>query len=324
MAVLTALSDDDEEIRELAAKVVAKITGEDVIPEAAVPILCKWMQDRYTKQDGPDPQYEPHPDWHRRFYDAFVSGLRNPRTRRPVKPTKERLGEPLVEEEMAEAMKEDNALFVEESQNLYIDEVQEIRKWLSFLTNDKDFALIIPMHEVMEGTQSNLRKFRKYVHQYDGPFGWSSKPEVFGILMKVILAAQTFNRYTRKWDPELDYQDSWGDLEGDCVVAAHMLWAIGKKNALHPLIMAELKKVYPIKCPTVGYCERCENGMPDKELKKREDEVREDGEGFSGESEDEDEEDHFGRGGGTDEEESEDETEVKAESEDSEGGGVAV
>lgn len=95
-----------------------------------------------------------------------------------------------LRELLGQAGKEDNALFVEERQNLFIDDVREAERWADILKVLSHSAVekFAPAFEewVLEGLSALLDSAK----EIDGPLGWTSKPEVFALGMRVIIAAR--------------------------------------------------------------------------------------------------------------------------------------
>ena len=273
LVLLTALSDDDDDIRRMAAKIVSRISGTSCIPEAAVQAWVKWIKKKYTTRG----RYEDD-DLSDDLLVSVMDGIYHPRTRFPDKRTRRQWD---IAEELGLAMKEDNALFVEESQNLYIDEVQETKMWLSFFDDDPRWSMRYYSDKIIwDDMVHELHTMRDFVRKYDGPFGWASKPQVFGLLMKIILATQVVVKYDHGHTNAIEEHYGPQYLTPDAPVweiveAADLLWAIGKRNGMHPLIMAELQQIYPTKCPTVGHCKRCDDGLDEKELEVAEKEADE-------------------------------------------------
>lgn len=93
---------------------------------------------------------------------------------------------------LEQAMTPDRALFVEEKQNLYIDEVQEAKAWSQMLLDlqpcSKMFHVSDPFRKwTMDGLTALAHVATRDI---SGPLGWTSKPAVFTVGMQVILAAK--------------------------------------------------------------------------------------------------------------------------------------
>ena len=90
------------------------------------------------------------------------------------------------------ALQQDTALFVEERQNLYVDEVQEAEIWISVMTGAERTSLSRTVaSKLEEWTLGGIELLTIHAqHHYDGPLGWSAKREVFVAGMRVLLAAE--------------------------------------------------------------------------------------------------------------------------------------
>ena len=93
---------------------------------------------------------------------------------------------------LQEVGQEDTTLFIEEKQNLFKDDVDNAEQWASVLRSLSSRAIPLTVASQVEtwvlhgllvlvDTASNER---------DGPLGWTSKPAVFTLGMRVILGAQ--------------------------------------------------------------------------------------------------------------------------------------
>ena len=101
-----------------------------------------------------------------------------------------------------DAMLMDTNLFVEEKQNLFIDEVQEAQRWIGVLSqgypNGKDNILV---SKVGLWTQDALDVLlEQATSEVDGPLGWTSTKEVFVLGMQVLLLAGVLLEWTEQSD----------------------------------------------------------------------------------------------------------------------------
>ena len=125
----------------------------------------------------------------------------------------------------------DTALFVEEKQNLYIDEVEEARVWANFLcdVNSAGKAHVLETTLTRWTTDGLGILLQTIDHEKDGPIGWGSNPEVFTLGMRVIFGAKVLIFHA---------------IEAE--KCKEMLWRIlqiGAENQLHPLWEAEMRDV---------------------------------------------------------------------------------
>lgn len=96
------------------------------------------------------------------------------------------------DEMLHRAKKQDDVLFVEEKQNLFVDSVREADTWADVLmkthpsSRTEDIAI-----EFSNWTLGGLKALIKAArNEEDGPLGWTSKPEVFSLGVRIILAAK--------------------------------------------------------------------------------------------------------------------------------------
>lgn len=136
----------------------------------------------------------------------------------------------------------DTALFVKEKQNLYVDEVEEARAWSQMLIHLKPSELTQRARlqrlgaEFVAWTTDGLSVLIETAEsKIDGPLGWTSKPEVFTIGFKVILAARVV-LCSNTWG----FSDEAKDL---CEKRLEELLAVGTKNNLNEFWITEVKDI---------------------------------------------------------------------------------
>ncbi len=232
LAILSALSDDDDEIRDLAAKVVGRLCQKVGVPEAALPIWKDWLV-RYYTTEGQHAED---------FAKEVVLRVIQPRTRFAPPQGWENMS---VKDELDHALVEDNALFVQESQNLYIDEVVQSQIWIDFFSKLTVNTRIATARQIGPWAREGLEVLSEMSKQrYDGPFGWTAKPEVFAIVSKVIMAARATFQVLK------ETMEVWGDNDDEGVLVemmdelefqSEMLNINGGKNGLHPLLIDQLE-----------------------------------------------------------------------------------
>ena len=231
-----ALIDDDEEVRDQAAELVSsllsvssasgefrKSTSLALNPIAASPMLLQFLVQEYHTSTG-------------LWFEAMqrVTGDCSLTTGLP---TRGILGLQLrpVQALLEEAMSANNALFVEEKQNLFVDEAKEAEMWAGVLANlhpqlDAEFMSILQTW-TFDGIAALTATARNKI---DGPLGWTSKPEVFTIGMRVILAA----RYVLRSDEKND------SLIGrtKCHEALKAFGDVAKEKLIHEMWLREIKE----------------------------------------------------------------------------------
>lgn len=216
-----ALNDDDDEIRDIATKVVTRIIAgpryrdgmKDVVPLVASQRLSEYLVKTY-----PDSRDLCEEAIHRVMgSDGSVSPL----------------------DVLEQAQRNSTTLFVQEKQNLFVDDVREVVIWSRVLKSLSDEAV----------TRSRAAYFSKWIWsglsvfmdaakaQGDGPLGWTSKPEVFAIGMRLIYGAEVLlhwrGRKSRK-----------GSFEASKVRRLLREFAdVGEANEVHKLWLQKIETV---------------------------------------------------------------------------------
>ncbi|RJE17169.1 HEAT repeat protein, partial [Aspergillus sclerotialis] len=94
---------------------------------------------------------------------------------------------------MSEFRKESTVLFVEEKQNLFINEIREVDVWIKSLFHLTETAYdgssIAELCGWVSEGLSYLYGFADGNVEMDGPLGWTTKPETFTLGMRVISLA---------------------------------------------------------------------------------------------------------------------------------------
>ena len=184
--VYDLLNDDDEDNRQLAAKVASRIvntqTGSNDGTIAYEPIsaqqrLIKFMLWRWASEPA--------------LADEAIKRAFDVRKIGPISSVQGRL---------AACNATDTALFVEEKQNLYIDEAREVKLWarvtvsLSPATIDRK-SLVHLTTWVLGGLEELVLAFES---TNKDSLGWTSKPDAFIIGLRVIYGAEVLMRLVTK------------------------------------------------------------------------------------------------------------------------------
>jgi hypothetical protein len=224
LALYDTLNDDDDDIREAGANVVSQILGSHQAPLAASAKLLQWLHQKFSRTEA--------------FRTAMMYRIANINGQ-----TTDKL-EP-AEQQLAAAMLDDDSLFVEEEQNLYVDEVREAIAWTSLLVTAEGSLPDEQESQMSSWALEGLYTLTRLAETEDGPFGWSSKPKVFAISMKIIRAAKALIvRYDKDLEMEVtDDSVQDGGIEGKSLQdAVHCLLKVGRRNSLHPVLLDELAK----------------------------------------------------------------------------------
>lgn len=188
------LNDDDEEIRDMAAATASWVLSySSVSPSKAVALaplnaselLAKFIAGNYAKS----------PLLCRKILQ-YISG-QEPRVSDSV--SSARLTP--VSDLIAEYRKESTVLFVEEKQNLFIDEVREVDVWsrnLDQLAESSYEEAQCRLNEVSKWVSEGLAYLSSITVEEsgkDGLLGWTSKPEIFTLGVRVLgIAAALVSR----------------------------------------------------------------------------------------------------------------------------------
>lgn len=227
--------DDDEDVRDQGASIVSwilsdptldTVTGEmqtiSLMPVAAKSRLLSFVKSGYANSVvfcvEAVQRFAGTPSVIHRSVDLTASG----------KDTNLQL--PSVDSLLQEMGREDTALFIEEKQNLFKDDVDDAEQWASVLRSLSSTAIPLTVASQVEAwvlhglavivdTASN---------KTDGPLGWTSKPAVFTLGMRVILGAQIVLHWAgngvviSKYDKVRNLLEQLTEVGG--ATAVHMSW----------------------------------------------------------------------------------------------------
>lgn len=216
------LNDDDDEIRDAAASTASWVLSRSsVSPDADVTLaplnasalLADFITDNYPESSvlgqrvllyltGQEPR---------------ISGSNEPK--RLV----------AVSDLITEYRQESTVLFEEEKQNLFIDDVREVKVWSRALTQLQQSAYReSPVHEISSWANEGL----VYLHSIFGPgtepdglLGWVSKPEIFSLGFRVISIASALNSKKSSAPGSLQPTDTRGLLT--------QLLYLGESSSVH-------------------------------------------------------------------------------------------
>lgn len=214
------LNDDDEDIRETATKVICRIlyagnsrNDQDMIPlvasERLLALICKrWPLAPEVVETAMSRAFRVHSTLTRSVHDQLLKSA-----------------------------EEDNSLFAEEKQNLYIDEAREARVWSQMLMRLSAEAVSKPLQRALAvWTMDGLNELTAEANaRVGGPLGWSSKPEVFVLGLRVVFAAEVL----------LHLRDGGiGVPVRGSVIRSKLreLADAGERNEMHPLWLRAIRK----------------------------------------------------------------------------------
>ena len=154
----------------MASAAAGHILGQALVPNEAATRLLQWLGEKFGNNTT---------------FRAVVVG------RIVGQNNFSALGKPweAAKEQISQAQRFENSLFMVEEQNLFVDEVRETDRWISVFKTiswdgqDSSFTML-------EGwVRSGLGEMRQLVQKEDGPLGWASRPDVFAICARVVHAA---------------------------------------------------------------------------------------------------------------------------------------
>lgn len=226
LALYDALNDDDDEIRDLSALTVSRLLQKSVVPLAARVELVTYCKRVY----GSSPLFAWSAICRVTGNDLHVS-----ETEPPVLES--------AKSQFSKALKNDDSLFVEEEQNLFIDEVRETHLWAraveeadlqSTLETHVGLAWAQPCAALVSWVEDGLTTMINLLDKEDGPLGWTSRPAVFAVCMRVLLSAKAITRLNeRRLVSGTSIQDSNILLASNVSAALLRFSQLGREKNIH-------------------------------------------------------------------------------------------
>lgn len=262
LALYDILSDDDEDVRDQGAIVASTILSETafeseshkpgsitLIPSAASNRLLEYLTSKYNDSSilwihtarcvtgatlifklGP-PEAKLQPTEINTDGKVTVSYLQ-------LRP---------VFDLIKEAMQLDTALFAEEKQNLFLDPVREAKAWAEVMLRLRprwiNPDIIIELDTWC--TEGLTALVAISASQEDGPLGWTSKPEVFTLGVRIIFVTKVLV-YGRVFEREKS--DDRRNL--NLLALLRRLLEVGEKNLLHGLWLQHIEETLDRECHT--------------------------------------------------------------------------
>lgn len=181
-ALYDSLNDDDDEIRDISATTASRLLEKSLVPLAASVELARWI-DRNHHASLPYAWNVVCRIAGHSIYTCFE-------TTEPALLS--------AETHLRRALQGDDSLFVEEEQNLFIDEVRETKLWCEIFagtgsdeqsSDEIKETWLKPHKKLATWALDGLKYMNQLLENEDGPLGWTSKPSVFAVCMRVVLAA---------------------------------------------------------------------------------------------------------------------------------------
>jgi hypothetical protein len=198
LSLYTSLNDDDEDIRTIAANTVSCILKTALAPPAASERFVFWLSERCNSL--------PLFIWHILYRITGSPSIARYQNLQQTSLVPAR-------EQFTLALVDDAALFAEEEDNLYIDEVRDISLW-SKLVQVIPPKAFIQKEVIQDGANKKLRKYPNLsimlefaiwvvdaigvltaARSPDGPLGWTSKPGTYEIVIRVLRCANVLLDY---------------------------------------------------------------------------------------------------------------------------------
>ncbi|KKF95395.1 putative protein.07 [Ceratocystis platani] len=182
-ALYDALNDDDDQIRELAATALSPVlSGATLVPVEAAVALSAYMQKTFAENKAFRQEvlarmtgYMPS------SVDSFVASVSNT--------TMEEESGAVIQ--LKTALTPNNALFAVEEKNLFIDEIRETQRWRQVFSalawTDDEAEVRMLTKWTAKGLDLLVQTARD---NFDGPIGWASKPAVFAVAARILVAAR--------------------------------------------------------------------------------------------------------------------------------------
>ena len=143
---------------------------------------------------------------------------------------------------LGQARKEDNTLFIEERQNLFIDDVREAERWADILEVLSHSVVEKFTTAFEEWVLAGLLALLDSAKEIDGPLGWTSKPEVFALGMRVIIAARILLNWINEGFSQVKKDEVCRFLEQLVEISGwtglHGLWIRGANLVLNSEVKA--------------------------------------------------------------------------------------
>lgn len=163
-ALYDALNDDDDEVRDAAAAAARHVLGQTAVPLEAANRLLAFLAVAFKHSA--------------QLREAVVARLVGSRQRWTP-----------ASEQIDAALKVDDSLFAVEEQNLFIDEIREVGRWISVFEALEPAASDPSLLLLDSWLQGGLDRLQLLFAQEDGPLGWASTPQAFAVAAAVILCS---------------------------------------------------------------------------------------------------------------------------------------
>lgn len=226
-ALYDTLNDDDTDIRDLGAMTVSKMVGKSLVPLASRLELANLIRSLHQKSSI--------------YAWIMVRRMTGQCSLENVDIDQRQISS--AAEQLELAMRTDDSLFIEEDQNLFVDETKEAELWSkTFVSANTECgddikystAWKLPCTLLGEWVLNGLKTLAKLLDRPDGPLGWASKPTVFAICMTIILSASSILQGREIFDER---------VVNDIEVALKDFVALGRQGRLHERLLFEAEGI---------------------------------------------------------------------------------
>lgn len=226
------LNDDDDEIRDNAAVVAARLLrAQEFRPDinGAIPIITVQRLLRFLVES---------------FTDSQDLGKESLRRLMGACSSRKMFSQPFLRT-LAEVRTEDTALFSLEKQNLYKDDVMDVAQWANVLKCLSPRT--IPQHlqsELITWVLDGLAALTNTAtSEVDGPLGWTGKDDVFTLGMRCICATDVLLKWNVEDAPKIILAlREFSDIGAGSEISG--LWLERAERVLEDSVLDTLKGVY--------------------------------------------------------------------------------
>jgi hypothetical protein len=235
-ALYDTLNDDDDEIRNLSAETVSALLRKSLVPLAARVELAKYISKVHIRA--------------RTFAWNVVCRMSGSKleTVDNVRFRLQSAGPQLVR-----AMKDDDSLFVQEEQNLFLDEIREAKLWIQIFEETGPDTLTSEQgnFDIESTWQQPHTAFATWVLEgllalnalvkEDGPLGWTSKPAVFALVLRLLLSANTIiQRHEGMITSAISRSVPGNRIIGGIIFALEEFVALSYGKGMHESLLGEV------------------------------------------------------------------------------------
>jgi hypothetical protein len=248
LSLYDALTDDDVDVREAAAKATSPILSLALVPVEACARLLRWLAGRF----GYELHFLMHISERMVGHNFGSTSFATHATAGGVVEV-DGLGWVSAKSQLEDAMRFDDSLFIIEEHNQYIDEVREARRWADvFLSSGlpragDDGANTNKALE--EWTLAGLRTLTQIAQLEaavtgDGPLGWTSKPQVFAICARILICASALvelegGHCQGQGQGDKEAKEQEGNVYTDISEELRRFWELGRgeQAKIHGLLL---------------------------------------------------------------------------------------